>query len=87
VDAKFNPMIELYKKVSPDGPEHFSIVRQKIECMWAEEPTLSAEELDSIRCPTLVIGATRTTSGWSTHLRCSGQFPMRSSASSRARRT
>jgi hypothetical protein len=25
--------------------------------MWAEEPTLSAEKLGSIRCPTLVIGA------------------------------
>jgi len=57
VMAKFAPMVEIYERVSPDGPEHFAVVRKKHERMWAEEPNLSIQDLGTIRCPTLVMSA------------------------------
>jgi pimeloyl-ACP methyl ester carboxylesterase len=45
----------LYAAVSPDGPEHWPVVFQKITRMWAEEPTLTVQDLARIQAPTLVM--------------------------------
>jgi pimeloyl-ACP methyl ester carboxylesterase len=46
---------ELYDRVSPDGPEHFSVVLEKLMRMWREEPDISLSELAGVRVPTLVM--------------------------------
>jgi pimeloyl-ACP methyl ester carboxylesterase len=45
----------LYGEVSPDGPDHYSVVVAKLEQMHAEGPTLSIPEIRSIRNRTLVM--------------------------------
>ena len=44
-----------YAAASPDGPEHWPVVFAKIMRMWAEEPTLTVEDLAGIQVPTLVM--------------------------------
>jgi pimeloyl-ACP methyl ester carboxylesterase len=44
----------LYAQASPDGPEHFSEVWDKVRTMWAE-PFDWAEKVKGISAPTLVI--------------------------------
>jgi len=46
---------ELYDRVSPDGPEHFPVVLEKMMRMWREEPDISLPELAEVRVPTLVM--------------------------------
>jgi pimeloyl-ACP methyl ester carboxylesterase len=46
---------EHYGKVSPDGPDHFPIVFEKLRRMWREEPTLSVEDVAAISLPVLVM--------------------------------
>jgi len=48
-------LINKYKEVSPDGPDHLPIVFEKIIRMWREEPALTREELARIQAPTLVL--------------------------------
>ncbi len=44
-----------YDRLSPDGPEHFPVVLEKIMRMWREEPDIALPELARIRAPTLVM--------------------------------
>ena len=44
----------MYADVSPDGPDHFPVVWEKIRTMWAE-PFDWTEEVRKISAPTLVI--------------------------------
>lgn len=46
---------EAYGKVSPDGREHLPIVAGKLARMWAEEPTLTPEDLADITARTLIM--------------------------------
>jgi pimeloyl-ACP methyl ester carboxylesterase len=48
-------LINRYKEVSPDGPEHLPEVFAKIMRMWREEPALTADDLARIQAPTLVL--------------------------------
>lgn len=48
-------LVEMYKETTPDGPEHFSVVLEKLRRMWAEEPKISPQDLRRIIAPTLVI--------------------------------
>ena len=45
----------LYEQLSPDGPEHFGVVLEKIRKMWLCGPTLTAEDLARITAPMLVM--------------------------------
>jgi pimeloyl-ACP methyl ester carboxylesterase len=46
---------EVYDQVSPNGPEHFPVVLEKILRMWSEEPDIALSELAAVRAPTLVM--------------------------------
>jgi pimeloyl-ACP methyl ester carboxylesterase len=46
---------ELYDRVSPDGPEHFPVVLEKMMRMWREEPEISLPELAGVGAHALVM--------------------------------
>ncbi len=48
-----------YDAVSPDGPEHFVVVYDKLLAMMATEPDLDLDELAAITAPTLVLQGDR----------------------------
>jgi pimeloyl-ACP methyl ester carboxylesterase len=54
----FPPAIaELYKAVSPDGPDHFSAVFDKLHAMWLAPTGIEVSDLTRIAAPTLVLAA------------------------------
>lgn len=48
-------LAEAYGEVSPDGIDHLNVVAAKLDRMWAEEPTLTTEDLGRIATPVLVM--------------------------------
>ena len=52
-------LAESYKKLSPDGAEHFPVVFEKIIRMWKNEPKLTTEDLARISAPSLIVSADR----------------------------
>lgn len=46
---------EAHRALSPDGPEHWPVVFEKVRRMWLEEPTLTAADLALVAAPTLVL--------------------------------
>ena len=46
---------EVYDRVSPDGPEHFPVVLEKMMRMWREEPDIALFELAGVRAPVLLM--------------------------------
>ena len=56
----FIPMLaDLYKKASPDGPDHWPVVFEKMRRMFLSEPKIRPTQLGSIKAPTLVMAADR----------------------------
>ena len=52
------PMLgELYAAVSPDGPEHWTVVKDKLWRLYRTEPNMALSELAHISAPTLLIVA------------------------------
>jgi pimeloyl-ACP methyl ester carboxylesterase len=50
------PMLEqLYAAVSPDGPEHWAVVKDKLWQLYRREPNLALSELARVAAPTLLI--------------------------------
>jgi len=50
------PMFEqMYAAVSPDGPEHFGVVFDKLIELWKNDPGLPLDELTGLASPTLVL--------------------------------
>lgn len=45
----------LYAAVSPDGPEHWPVVADKVWRMWQTEPRMELTELAHVTVPTLLI--------------------------------
>jgi pimeloyl-ACP methyl ester carboxylesterase len=45
----------LYEAASPDGPDHWPVVVDKLFHMWKSGPTLTVEDLAKIQAPTLVL--------------------------------
>ena len=54
-DAFYPWLVNAYKQNSPDGPEHFPVVFEKILRMWREEPSLTPDDLAGIQAPALVL--------------------------------
>jgi pimeloyl-ACP methyl ester carboxylesterase len=48
-------VIDAYKALSPDGPDHLPVFFEKIHKMWVTEPAHDLTELEAITCPTLVM--------------------------------
>ena len=48
-----------YDPVSPDGPDHFSVVHAKMMHMIATEPEIALDTLAGITAPTLVLQGDR----------------------------
>ncbi|NYT10945.1 MAG: alpha/beta hydrolase [Methanomassiliicoccales archaeon] len=46
---------QVYRWTSPDGPEHFPIVFEKIKGMSSSHPRYPKRELETIRVPTLIM--------------------------------
>lgn len=44
---------QLYANVSPDGPEHFDVVFNKLKATWETEPSFDLSELERVSVPTL----------------------------------
>jgi len=56
----FIPMlVDLYAKASPDGPEHWPVVFEKMRRMFLSEPKITPAQLSAIKAPTLVMAADR----------------------------
>jgi pimeloyl-ACP methyl ester carboxylesterase len=50
------PMLEqLYASVSPDGPDHFGVVFDKLKPLWHSDPGIALGELARVTAPTLVL--------------------------------
>jgi pimeloyl-ACP methyl ester carboxylesterase len=50
------PMFEqMYAAVSPDGPDHYRVVFDKLTHMWRTEPRIAVADLTTLAAPTLVL--------------------------------
>ncbi len=50
------PMLrELYAAASPDGPEHFEVVFDKLAAVWRSDPGIAFARLADVQAPTLVL--------------------------------
>jgi pimeloyl-ACP methyl ester carboxylesterase len=45
----------LYAEVSPDGPDHYQVVVEKLAQMHLHEPSLTCDDLAAIKCRTFVM--------------------------------
>jgi pimeloyl-ACP methyl ester carboxylesterase len=50
-------LARLYAEVSPDGPDHYPVVVEKLARMHLREPSLASHDLAAIKCRTLVMVA------------------------------
>ncbi|GAB3394617.1 alpha/beta hydrolase [Humibacter soli] len=48
-----------YDRLSPDGPEHAEVIRQKLARLWRDEPFIPVERLQQVTAPTLVMAGDR----------------------------
>lgn len=48
-------LVEGYKALSPDGPEHWPVVFGKLKTMWSTLPDFKDDQLRSIQCPVLLM--------------------------------
>lgn len=48
-------LVEGYKALSPDGPEHWPVIFGKLKNMWLNQPNYTKADLKKIQCPTLVM--------------------------------
>jgi pimeloyl-ACP methyl ester carboxylesterase len=48
---------DAYAELSPDGPEHYEVVVDKLAAMHATEPQYTPEDLGRIQCRTLLLAA------------------------------
>ena len=49
------PMVELYKAFSPDGPDHFPVVFEKLQRLWTSPTGVEIGDLAEVATPTLVL--------------------------------
>ena len=49
------PASEAYRRLSPDGADHWPILLGRLQRMWAVEPSYARDEMRSIGAPTLII--------------------------------
>jgi pimeloyl-ACP methyl ester carboxylesterase len=55
LDHAIAGLVRLFGELSPDGPDHFDVVMEKLQRMWESEPRIEPSQLASIRASTLVM--------------------------------
>jgi pimeloyl-ACP methyl ester carboxylesterase len=55
LDPDKHPVSDAYRRLSPDGVDHWPTVIGRLKPMWAAEPSFTREQLRSIKAPTLII--------------------------------
>lgn len=48
-------LVEMYNAFSPDGPDHFAVVFNKLHTMWTGETGVDLTDLEHVTAPTLVL--------------------------------
>jgi pimeloyl-ACP methyl ester carboxylesterase len=48
-------LVEMYGALSPDGPDHFRVVFEKLHTIWTGETGIALTDLDHVTVPTLVL--------------------------------
>jgi pimeloyl-ACP methyl ester carboxylesterase len=48
-------LVELYGALSPDGPDHFGVVFEKLHKMWLAETGIELTDLEHVGAPTLIL--------------------------------
>jgi pimeloyl-ACP methyl ester carboxylesterase len=48
-------LVEPYRALSPDGPDHFPVVFEKLHTMWVSETGIEVSDLARVASPTLVL--------------------------------
>ncbi|MFF7329601.1 alpha/beta fold hydrolase [Streptomyces sp. NPDC008150] len=56
-DSELDFLQEIYEAVSPDGPEHWPVVVDKVLHMFGTQPDIAREDLGRITAPTLVMAS------------------------------
>ena len=49
------PASESYRRLSPDGADHWPTLLARLQRMWAVEPNFTRDEIKTIKAPTLII--------------------------------
>ena len=44
-------LVQMYAAVSPDGPDHFRVVFDKLASLWREDPGIALSELAKVTAP------------------------------------
>ena len=50
-----NMFQQLHAPLSPDGPDHFPVVYEKVMRMWRDEPEIPLSDIATIAAPTLIM--------------------------------
>src|SRR6478672_5034160 len=48
-------LVEMYAAFSPDGPDHFPTVFEKLHTMWLAETGIELTDLERVAAPTLIL--------------------------------
>jgi pimeloyl-ACP methyl ester carboxylesterase len=48
-------LVQAYAAVSPDGPDHFAVVVEKLVAEWLVHPGFQLEQLRTVTAPTLIV--------------------------------
>jgi pimeloyl-ACP methyl ester carboxylesterase len=57
VDTAPPPFVEMYRALSPDGPDHFDIILDKLRALWTSDTGLDTADLVHVTAPTLLLAA------------------------------
>lgn len=57
--AKNRRSVDIYRNVSPDGPDHFPVVFNKVKHLWLTQPRLIRQNLKKIGMPSLIMAGDR----------------------------
>jgi pimeloyl-ACP methyl ester carboxylesterase len=57
IDTAPTFVVELYRAFSPDGPDHFAVVLNKLKTLWTAETGVDLSDLEHVKATTLVLAA------------------------------
>jgi pimeloyl-ACP methyl ester carboxylesterase len=57
IDTAPTFVVELYRAFSPDGPDHFAVVLNKLKTLWTAQTGVDLSDLEHVKATTLVLAA------------------------------